>query len=1236
MTLQQTLTTNSSPASLGGVQIQPIDATVSVFSSNKTQSLNSSGNINVSDVPISPSIIKIDDDKIDVVNNVSLNEIVELLSSNDRYALSPLDSKYNRIAPAYSNEVTVTQAQTQRSQKINSDYENLTNVSSQRPEIIASVDFLPLFTKSVLQQSVVGDDYSSCMTSAGKFIEQQINVKNLLLNNVVALLRDLANVDRQVDITLSTRKDKFIANLQNLRSLSQYLFVVLNNINIVKHVFNLHDSSYDANINDLIDAYTFGYVTDPDVANVLKQSIARYTTFDLSIANVFSNMLGYTSNNFVSFSSTKIWSQLVSEFRDVLKYHSLRFMNISTNDQKNDKSPTNILQNTASYTYILSKQNLITNAMLMNSNVNDGITTVFDCYRALYSNASFKNDELKYAMLSFLLSKEYRLSNGLANPSIVDTLSKFGYTVKTGDITLATPQNIGMFDAVFGNQKNITDFLENDSMLSITQRVDNNQNILTFESEYVSNGTTTFVPGTNYYFDSSDITNVEKLRSLLTTLQAKMQSFSNFIELMNLIYSKPTSSNSYESALNSPIDFLGTLYSDFNKMNVTSDELCPLFLLANNDITLKSQLFLYVFMLAFNEKNITADIMPDIDGMLRSKLSNMQALPQQLQTDYQITGEGLTSLLANKTGLVNFAVNAFQGISAAFQKNAISDQGRTKYGGISDLSVLLVLFDLIVTLCAKHATKKFSAYTYVNVTTTQITAPITDLTIAPDAIVSKTTTSTLTYILTQNSSDTYAVRNAFNILNQEVAISQQLFYCVFNILKNLQTVILGHINFVSLNFAKDLFSQISSIVGDQKKTSMLMGNQQIMLLNNTITNLYNRFVTYDKPLSNVEITSLFKSILYNVFSDKMFVSDGNKKVLSVGIPIGLTDSLKQQVNISKLTSFKDKQIDIINVTVYKIDLVNDDIIFKPIQYMFDLSRFVSKDDQTYASNANKTLLDAVASIPTRDISRLDRTVTDLPELQYYSEEMFDQTYDFLSKEQKYQIARNHVLSYMLETYVSLMSGVSLSDEALSFNKITKMVGSETVRKLIDSYVSFAIAASDKDTFDKSGGILFSTTYDNSTALEQNNNQQSPITSISQVSQHIYDSVLHGIRTISNFAYANSVYADTDVFSTQIFSPCVFDRVLNVFVDSNEFEIDVSKTVQSWTGAQTLNQLITSGKVIATIPGTTTLVPNNLASAAVTSIANNERANAYTYKNKSSSMGESTFEKYFVTIETVLS
>jgi hypothetical protein len=444
----------------------------------------------------------------------------------------------------------------------------------------------------------------------------------------------------------------------------------------------------------------------------------------------------------------------------------------------------------------------------------------------------------------------------------------------------------------------------------------------------------------------------------------------------------------------------------------------------------------------------------------------------------------------------------------------------------------------------------------------------------------------------------------------------------------------------------------------------------------------------------------------------------NKKILTVGIPLGFTQTLKNTLNISTLkkSTYVDKRNDIVNVTVYKVDMENSDIVYKPQYYTFELTRFPVRDDSLFRQMSRQASMDEIISaIPTRDVTQdIDGQGTSVfywtsgnnkPPVGF-NVAFSDESYDFLSQTQKYQILCNTVLSYMLEVYLKLLSGIDTSDISFDLVEPPKMLETSFVKLVTEHHVSSVAktlqvnAASSGLTsgpnttviqpppaVHPSGGVLFSNTtmrvvqpppaaritgagqqpksLSNSAGtagISHPSNQFASIqqppparaqipaslqrvvgnlnTSLSTLTHRTIPLVLHDMRTISTSVNTLTPLASPDAITKKLLNPKQFDRVFNLLIDPDSFEVDVEATKKTPHGYQAFLAMLAKGDIVEDKPGTPAGSTTNFGTTYGVPARNfspgrpEPFVNRYRFRTRDTNAGDVMFEKYFVTVETL--
>jgi hypothetical protein len=292
------------------------------------------------------------------------------------------------------------------------------------------------------------------------------------------------------------------------------------------------------------------------------------------------------------------------------------------------------------------------------------------------------------------------------------------------------------------------------------------------------------------------------------------------------------------------------------------------------------------------------------------------------------------------------------------------------------------------------------------------------------------------------------------------------------------------------------------------------------------------------------------------------------------------------------------------------------------------------------------MYDVISCVPLRD------STFSTGDVQYWStarnSAFADASYDFLTPDQMYDIAKNHVTSQLIGVYVKLLTGLSLSDGDFETVDIVKLVDVSLLKTVIQGYLSKVISTAARQTqLDILTGTLFTTTTGNiqniagtvqvqtqnaslqtqtlqQKTLSQQQNDENLDTILSQVSQGVLGSVLHGLKVISNVSRELTDISSPDIVAKKLFTPKLFDRVFNLVVDPDDFEIDADKTNATPQGTQALQQLLANGDITQSANVVVT-VSGGIARANV---------NSYSFRQRDKNEGDYALEKYFVSIETV--
>jgi hypothetical protein len=133
-----------------------------------------------------------------------------------------------------------------------------------------------------------------------------------------------------------------------------------------------------------------------------------------------------------------------------------------------------------------------------------------------------------------------------------------------------------------------------------------------------------------------------------------------------------------------------------------------------------------------------------------------------------------------------------------------------------------------------------------------------------------------------------------------------------------------------------------------------------------------------------------------------------------------------------------------------------------------------------------------------------------------------------------------------------------------------------------------------------------------------NNVAQVIGNASRVVEH----VMHDLKNVQHMQQTMTSVSDPSAVTRSLVVPKQFDRVFNVIVDPNEFEVDVSMMTMTPHGRDALAQLVEQGIIVAE-----TSLSN------VRFLQADFHSERYKHVVRDVNEGDLIFDKYFVAIET---
>lgn len=322
---------------------------------------------------------------------------------------------------------------------------------------------------------------------------------------------------------------------------------------------------------------------------------------------------------------------------------------------------------------------------------------------------------------------------------------------------------------------------------------------------------------------------------------------------------------------------------------------------------------------------------------------------------------------------------------------------------------------------------------------------------------------------------------------------------------------------------------------------------------------------------------------------------GNKKILTVGLPVGLLDIIapgrSQSDNDSMIEKEKLRSLFVVNV--YKIDQMNPSLIYKPKQFLFDSEMFSTKvvsnwSVKTLSSNNAVDLL----RIPLRNY----RNGLVLLDSYEGNESSF---YERLSDKEKISIYKNHSMSLLLDQYMKWFT-----DSNIDETRYYSYGSSSDKRRPIDAqFINFSnLLKKGEMTPGYSIGVI---QLPNSEFIEV---QSSILKKDNTVrSQKIIPDLTDTVK--SYFENNETLMMDPLEIVKRATYPKKFDKVVNIIFDPDDFVIDEeSFDYMSLDDKQNFRKIVDLGL-----------------------LKTQDVEGVKVYKHRDTSERDITFDEYFVTV-----
>jgi len=339
---------------------------------------------------------------------------------------------------------------------------------------------------------------------------------------------------------------------------------------------------------------------------------------------------------------------------------------------------------------------------------------------------------------------------------------------------------------------------------------------------------------------------------------------------------------------------------------------------------------------------------------------------------------------------------------------------------------------------------------------------------------------------------------------------------------------------------------------------------------------------------------LLSLMLDKLFTDYKYREKKLTRILTLGMCPGTNSIIEGQDRTTKSDVPRKnwRSSDFVNIKVYVKNLLEEDIVFKPLEFPFELSRFVNM-------RSFKDLTDNIVSsksyneIVSNHVGFIDTSVMSTKNLEMH-------TYEEAINFERYQTVkatlmsgggsifgravRNHVTSYLLGLYIKLLSGVSTQEKSFLLNPdlfttistantdglykqlfeilIAKNSPTITLQQFLGQYPVFAQKLQSIQEGQFGVGLFEDATI---------------------VDPRVFDAanalIAEDLLDISKLLSVKSSITAGEKVAKRIESSKLFERIFNIPVHLPDFEIDTKLTKSTYSGNAAYNRLYKAGMLM---------------------------------------------------------
>jgi hypothetical protein len=1179
-------------------------------------------------------------------------------------------------------------------------YERDTGISQERPEILMLTSFLPIYKDYIDTTSVDVSNVSLMNTvtdsngiqalgfsNAGQFLNAQFNSRLLSKKSIEA---SLETIDREKATEIKSILQKSVNEAKG--TILSLLQKVLTSTNVGE---KLDTRNATIDIRSIVD----NKLTALFYTSLMSTQDRNLYNVD-SIYNVNSSGLSSTiSNNTTtietlvehghkqshvdsSYSATKIWIQLLQDYKVSIQSHSDGYANVVDPKKASDSDSTNIVKSSLVSSgkfgsrhvqVVLPTMSTLRQANFIQSRLQLTVVNDFiNSYDSLQKNVDLSDQVTKVCLLLNNVVQEFKYSYSLSDPQFKSVIAKnYGYVVSDPS---TSANNINLFDNIIGViPNNITEFPVNNvnSLMSVAQQVVGNVAVLPLEKRYIESNSSVATPGKSFYVDDAlrvvnNKFNTDNAKSRVSSLLTTMNSFVDIAIRLNLFcftqrqtrdvsgYNPVFDTKEY---LNTIVLMLTEQVQKNNNVNftlnegsvITTDPAVSVYSHAARNKKLLTLLFMMTLATGQSRDLLIDEVVAEL---VKDFSTNTTEVSDNSGTIFNVGELQLKQLLRNgafseKMRAIVLTTMMYMSQTSSPGTSAFS-ANRTYYSGNHESLLMLQVFDLVCTLVDLYSNMHMSKITTFDVYDSQHTFIVRKSYVTPTSF------------------------NRIHLkLEQERELSQQTSLVILSTLNTQHDLMSSFVNDLDSTASLTSLRSLSEFVQNDRM-NLLLDEQQLSTVMNVLNDIYDKIgstnLNEENVYENVDDVSTdekLKSLMFSVLNAPEFKTykGSNKKIFTIGIPLGFTKKFKHEKidASSKSAAFVNKVRDIVKIVVYKTDLEYSDIVFKPQTFLFELSRYPVRNSSVFVtSNDTVTLENIINFLPTRNVSSLLLDRSNDKKIEYYDTSKLpddlknnavkafsNDDYSFLTLDEKKKVLQNHVMSFLLEAYIKLMTGIDVSEHTFHFDPYENTIESPRIEEFINKQVqniNSKFAGSNKSLLSSNPNAnlsFFPTSVSMTPSSKSVASSKSSLTSsqikkmnvtpkaaallpvdesLSNVSTKSTGSVVEAVKAITNASRSLSTLSDSRLALKRVLQPKQFDRVLTMLVDPDDFMIDLNETLNTNYGKQTLELLISQGKIV--------MLDSQSREYTATSFSSTD---VYRYKEKT--LGELSLERYFVSIQS---